>query len=133
MLSRLPFRPWRKKLGKILLILLLVLVLVAISCIAFVEIRHRQTLVLPTPTGPYAVGRMEYDWTDQSRIDPLAPQAGMKRELVVWVWYPAMRVAGTEVAPYLPPKWAQLSDQQHGFLGQQLFQSNEFDPDPQLR
>ncbi len=128
MLSHLPFRPWRKKLGRILLILLLVLVLVAISLVTFVEIRHQQTLVLPTPTGPYAVGRMEYDWTDQSRTDPLVPQAGMKRELVVWVWYPtdpAGRVSGAEVAPYLPSKWAQLSDQQHGFLGQQLFQSND--------
>lgn len=100
MLSRLPFRPWRKRLGRILLTLLLVLVLVAISCVAFVEIRRHQTLVLPTPTGTYAVGRMEYDWTDQQRFDPLAPQAGLKRELVVWAWYPAVRVPGAEVAPY---------------------------------
>jgi predicted dienelactone hydrolase len=125
MLLHLPFRLWRKRLGRILLILLLVLVLVTISSVTFVEIRRQQTLVLPAPTGPYAVGRMEYDWTDQTRTDPLAPQPGMKRELVVWVWYPTMRASGAEVAPYLPLKWAQLSDQHHGFLGQQLFQSND--------
>ena len=125
MLSRLPFRPWRKRLGRILLLLLLVLVFVAISGVTFVEIRRRQTLVLPTPTGPYAVGRMEYDWTDQRRTDSLAPQANMKRELVVRAWYPAVHVSGAEVAPYLPSKWAQLSDQQHGFLGQHLFQSSD--------
>ncbi|MEO8972644.1 MAG: hypothetical protein ABI406_13725 [Ktedonobacteraceae bacterium] len=124
MLSRFPLHPWRKRLAKILLILLLMLVIVTVSCVAFVEIRRNQTLVLPAPTGPYAVGRMEYDWTDQSRTDPLAPQAGMKRELVVWAWYPAVRVSGAQPAPYLPSKWAQLSDLQHGLLGQQLFQSN---------
>lgn len=90
----------------------------------FVEVRRHQSLVLPAPTGPYAVGRIEYDWTDQSRYDPLAPHAGLKRELVVWAWYPALREPGAQVAPYLPSKWAQLSDEQHGFIGQQLLQSN---------
>ena len=89
--------------------MLLLLVLTIISSVTFVEIRRHQTLVLPTPTGPYAVGRTEYDWTDQSRLDPLAPHAGMKRELVVWVWYAALREPGAKIAPYLPPRWAQLS------------------------
>lgn len=122
---RVPSRRWRKRLARIFLILLLVFVVIALSGVTFVEIKRHQTLVLPAPTGPYPVGRMEYDWTDQSRADPLAPRAGMKRELVVWAWYPAMRVPGAAVAPYLPSKWAQLSDQQHGFIGQQLFQSND--------
>lgn len=120
-----PFRPWMKKLARILLILLLFFVLVLVAGLAFVEIRRHQTLVLPAPAGPYAIGRMEYDWVDQQRSDPLAPQAGLKREMVVWAWYPAARVPGAQVAPYLPSKWAQLSDQQHGFLGQQLIQSSD--------
>jgi predicted dienelactone hydrolase len=49
----------------------------------------------------------------------------MKRELVVWAWYPAKHISGAEAASYLPSKWAQLNDQQHGFIGQQLIQSNE--------
>ena len=128
MLSRLPFRTWLKRLARILLILLLILVIITISCVAFVEIRRHQALMLPAPTGPYAAGRMEYDWTDQSRNDPLAPHAGMQRELVVWAWYPAVRVvrvSGAQPAPYLPSKWGQLSDQQHGFIGQQLTQSSD--------
>lgn len=68
---------------------------------------------------------MEYDWTDQSRNDLFAPHAGTKRELLVWAWYPAVHVPGAEGAPYLPQKWGQLSDQQHGFLGQQLMQSSD--------
>lgn len=123
--SHATFRPWLKRLARMLLILFLIFVLVVVSCLVFVEIRRHQTLVLPTPTGPYTVGRMEYDWTDLARADPLAPRAGVKRELVVWAWYPATHVSGGKVAPYLPAKWAQLSDQQHGLLGQLLFQSND--------
>jgi Platelet-activating factor acetylhydrolase, isoform II len=118
-------RRWVKRLAKSLPILLLLVVLVIASSIVFAEIRRNQTLVLPALTGPYAVGRMEYDWTDQSRTDPLAPRAGTKRELVVWAWYPAARVSGAKVAPYLPSTWAQLSDQQHGRFGQPLFQRTD--------
>src|SRR5260221_11883120 len=113
-----------KRLARILLILLLVIVVI-ISSVALVEIRRHQALVLPAPSGPYAVGRMEYDWTDQSRHDLFAPHAGTKSELVVWAWYPAAHVPGVPSAPYLPPKWAQLSEQQHGFIGQHLSQSSD--------
>jgi len=124
MLSHASLRTWLKRLARIFLILLLVIVVIIVSGIAFVEIRRHQALMLPAPTGPYAIGRMEYDWTDQSRIDLFAPHAGTKRELVVWAWYPAMHVPGAPSAPYLPQKWAQLSEQQHGgFIGQQLSQS----------
>ena len=119
------FRRWVKRLIRILLIVLLVIVLVIVSGVAFIEIRRHQTLVLPHPTGPFAVGRMEYDWTDQSRTDPLAPQPGTKRELVVWAWYPANRMPGAHPAPYLPPKWASLIDQQHAFLGISTAQSSD--------
>ena len=123
MVLRFPFRTWVKRLVRALLILLLLLLLLIVSGIAFVEIQRHRTLVLPAPTGPYAVGRMEYDWTDQSRTDPIAPHAGTNRELVVWAWYPAVHVPGAPPAPYLPPKWAQLSEQQHGFIAQHLSQS----------
>ncbi len=123
MLSHASLRTGLKRLARILLILLLVIVVIIISSVAFVEIRRHQALVLPAPSGPYAVGRMEYDWTDQSRDDLFAPHAGTKRELVVWAWYPAAHVPGAPSAPYLPPKWAQLSEQQHGFIGQHLSQS----------
>lgn len=120
MSSRLRLRRWLKRLVKIFLIFLLVITIIITSGIVVVEVQQHQTVVLPTPTGPYAVGRMEYDWTDQSRTDTLAPHTGMKRELLVWAWYPAARVPGAQPASYLPSKWGQLIDQQHGFIGQQL-------------
>ncbi len=125
MLSHFHARPHLTRAAMIFLILLLIFVLAVVSFVAYIEIRRNQTLILPAPTGAYAVGRMEYDWTDHSRNDPIAPHAGMKRELVVWAWYPAVHSSHAEVAPYLPSKWAQLSDQLHGFLGQQLFQHND--------
>ncbi|GLV53552.1 alpha/beta hydrolase [Dictyobacter sp. S3.2.2.5] len=112
MLSRLPLRPGLKRLIKIMLSLLLILMIIIASGIAFIEIQRHRTVALPTPSGPFAVGRMEYDWTDQSRIDPFAPHTSQKRELVVWSWYPATRVPGAQTAPYLPAKWGQANDNQ---------------------
>ena len=48
----------------------------------------------------------------------------MKRELVVWAWYPAVRQPDVQFAPCLPPKWGQWTDRQHGILGEQLIQSS---------
>jgi hypothetical protein len=108
---------------RILLIMLLWLVLVSSVSVTFVEIRRYQTLVLPTPTGPYAVGRREYVWTDQSRYDSLAPHAGSKRELIVWVWYPALHEPGSH--PICRPSGRSSPCEQHCFIGQQLLQSND--------
>ena len=62
---------------------------------------RNQPLELPAPTGPFAVGRVTYDWTDDAKVDTLAPSPGTKRELLVWVWYPS----ATQSAPaddYVP-------------------------------
>jgi dienelactone hydrolase len=50
---------------------------------------HNSDTTLPAPTGPFAVGRTTYVWSDHARPDLLAPQLGTKRELVAWIWYPA--------------------------------------------
>ncbi len=66
---------------------------------------HRSAITLPTPTGPFPVGRALYDWVDNSRIDSLAPVAGQKRELMVWIWYPATATQASKVVDYLPAPW----------------------------
>lgn len=57
-------------------------------------IDHRTSTVLPMPTGPFAVSRASYSWSQH---------ASSTRELLVWIWYPA---AATQSAPvreeYLP-------------------------------
>ncbi|GCE06174.1 alpha/beta hydrolase family protein [Dictyobacter aurantiacus] len=108
---------WRLKPWTFALLIVLLLILISATAFAYIEVQRPQISVIPRPTGPYAVGRMEYDWSDQSRTDSLAPKAGTKRELVIWAWYPARRTASATLVPYMPPKWQQLSDQQHQSSG----------------
>src|ERR1043165_4289336 len=49
---------------------------------------HRTEITLPTPSGPFSVGRQILGWTDDSICDSLPPTPGTKRELLVWIWYP---------------------------------------------
>ena len=60
---------------------------------------------LPEPTGQHAVGRMSYDWVDSTRAEIYAADRNDRRELVVFVWYPAKERAA-EFAPYLPQTWS---------------------------
>lgn len=53
------------------------------------------------PTGPYAVGRSIFRWSDPSRAEVLSPRPDDKREVIVWLWYPAVPQAGAKTAPYV--------------------------------
>lgn len=61
---------------------------------------------LPAPTGPYAVGRMLFNWVDESRVDLLHPKG--YREIPVWVWYPAAPAKDTQKAEWLPGVWGEI-------------------------
>lgn len=100
-----------KKILKGVAALFLSILLLAAVLIGYFVIVYHRPLTLPSPTGPYQVGRAEYDWVDQNRTDTLSPQPTRPRELVVWVWYPAGLSAGDSTAPYLPPDWAKAYDQ----------------------
>ena len=65
-------------------------------------------VTLPTPTGPFAVGRIAMDWTDPNRVEIYSPTAGEKRELAISIWYPATVPAGAAAGAYLPGGWAAL-------------------------
>jgi dienelactone hydrolase len=66
-------------------------------------LERRAEVTLPTPTGPFAVGRALYDWVDDETLDALAPVPGTKRELLVWIWYPAAAgQSGAVVDDYVP-------------------------------
>ena len=68
---------------------------------------------LPMPTGPHPVGRVSFDWVDSARFDIYAGNPEARRELVVFVWYPASPQPTAEFALYLPLPWAPTAD----FLG----------------
>ncbi len=57
--------------------------------------------VLPSPTGPYAVGITRYEWLDSSREERFTPHPGDKRDLLVKVWYPAEKSEGARPAAAL--------------------------------
>jgi dienelactone hydrolase len=78
---------------------------------------HNRETALPTPTGPFAVGRTTYAWSDAAQTDPLAPQPGTKRELLAWIWYPAApRQPSQAVDDYLPAPWRTALERQSGVL-----------------
>jgi predicted dienelactone hydrolase len=87
---------------------------------------HGRPVTLPAPAGPYAVGRVEYDWVDAARAETFGPGRNGKRELDVWAWYPAdPAIAGSATpAPYLPAAWvaARRQGQQPEILAQLLVQ-----------
>jgi len=63
---------------------------------------------LPAPTGQYAVGRQLFAWTDETRHEPTSEDLALRRELVVYVWYPAAAPTG-EPASYLEPAQSQIT------------------------
>lgn len=80
--------------------------------LASLWLEHRFELTLPQPTGPFAVGRAVYDWVDPRAADPFAPVPETRRELLVWIWYPAVPVPSAATADYLPaPQRAAIARQ----------------------
>jgi dienelactone hydrolase len=65
-------------------------------------LERRTEITLPTPTGSFAVGRAIYDWTDDAKLDTLAPVPGTKRELLVWIWYPSAAGQSVAMDDYVP-------------------------------
>jgi predicted dienelactone hydrolase len=66
-------------------------------------LESRSEVTLPALTGPYAVGRVVEAWEDPGSTDPMAPAPGNRRELLVWIWYPASPAPGAaRVEDYVP-------------------------------
>lgn len=84
---------------------LAIVVAVALS-LGLLWLDHTRSTTLPVPSGPFAVGRTTLVWKDPGHVDPMAPQPGTKRELFVWVWYPAAIPQQPQAFDsYLPIPW----------------------------
>jgi predicted dienelactone hydrolase len=78
---------------------------------------HKRETMLPTPTGPFVVGRITQVWSDAAQADASAPQQGAKRELIAWIWYPAVpQQRAQTVNDYLPASWRTAVECQRGAL-----------------
>jgi len=61
------------------------------------------TISIPAPSGPFAVGRVSYDWVDQSRTELLSKVPNTRREIMVDVWYPVQpNQPNSSMAAYFP-------------------------------
>jgi hypothetical protein len=57
-------------------------------------LEHWIPVTLPVPTGPFAVGRATYAWSDAAHSD------------LVWIWYPAAAAQSPALTEdYLPAPW----------------------------
>ena len=79
-------------------------------------LERRTELTLPPPTGSFAVGRAIYDWTDDARLDTLAPVPGTKRELLVWIWYPSAAEQSVAMDDYVPAQMRAAAGPKGGLL-----------------
>jgi dienelactone hydrolase len=101
---------------KIVVVLALLAVAGIVVLLGSMFLDHTRETTLPTPTGPFAVGRTTYVWSDAAHSDPLAP-LGTKRELCAWIWDPAPpRQPSQTVVDYLPAPWRMAIESQSGVL-----------------
>jgi hypothetical protein len=77
---------------------------------------HTRSTALPTPTGPYKVGRTTFAWTDEARLNPFAPATNTRQELGIWMWYPAAPTPDSKPSEYLPEYWRRALEQHNGFI-----------------
>ena len=111
-------RPLARRILRGFLVAALLGVVAFAALLGSLWLEHRSGVTLPTPTGPFAVGRTVYDWADDKTLDTLAPVPGTKRELLVWIWYPS--AAGQPVAmdDYVPaPLRAEVERDRGALLG----------------
>ncbi len=95
-------RPLARTIFKAFAVLGLLVVLGIAALLAAMRAEHGVSTTLPETTGPFAVARAVYDWTDDKTLDTLAPDPGTKRELLVWIWFPAAQGPSGATYDYLP-------------------------------
>ena len=61
--------------------------------------------------GPARVGRISAECTDPDRSDPYADDPATRRQLLLWIWYPAEPSSSAQPADYLPAAWTPIADQ----------------------
>lgn len=96
-------------------VVLVVASVAVVTTPAVVQAQEGVAVALPAPTGSHRVGTVSLHLVDRSRPDRWVASQ-QYRELMVSVWYPALRTGGQRLAPYLAPGVAERlgSDTVHG-------------------
>lgn len=61
-----------------------------------------QPPAMPVPAGPFGIGRVGYDWTDDSRQEADSADPKARRELMVYFWYPTTDKSADTRGAYIP-------------------------------
>ena len=113
-----------KSFGNTLLKVVRIIAVVGISSLLIILslmwLDHNRDTMLPTPTGPFAVGRTTYFWSDAKQPELMAPKLNTKREIFTWIWYPAASHKLSQPVEYLPASWRLALERQVGVLLTQL-------------
>jgi hypothetical protein len=72
------------------------------ALLAFLWCEHTRPLVLPVPTGHFAVGRATYTWVNDAVSELLSPSDAEKETIVAWMW---LCLAKIETEVYRRIKW----------------------------
>jgi pimeloyl-ACP methyl ester carboxylesterase len=94
--------PFVRRIGRLLLALAAFGFLAVASVLVILWLQRSSEVELPAPSGTSAVGRAIYQWRDDAAVDPAAPDPGTKREILAWIWYPAVASASAAVEDYVP-------------------------------
>ena len=86
--------PFAKRLPVIALSIFVVVSLVLALNVALPVFRF------PHPSGPYAIGTLNYHWKDSNRPEIFSTDPHARRELMVQIWYPAKPDSSSR-APYI--------------------------------
>lgn len=111
-------RLWRlvRRVLRVFAVLVLCVVLAVGVLLGSLWLEHSFWSELPKPTGPFAVGRVVFDWVDIKTSDDLAPMPRTRRELLVWVWYPAASDRSALVDEYMSAPQRTAIARQRGVL-----------------
>lgn len=103
----------RSKLKLFLVITVIGLISIVLLSTFFLVERNR-TVVLPKPTGSFAVGRIGYDCVDISRSEAFTQTPDDKRKLSIWIWYPSDFNKKAKNTEYFPGKWEVVQEKDSG-------------------
>jgi predicted dienelactone hydrolase len=103
-----------KGVGKLLAFSATVFTIGFLTILLFLSVEHQTAIKLPQPTGSYSIGRSILALTDDSNA--LHSQQS-KREVLVWIWYPAVSTTERpEAEDYFPSQIRTAIEQSRGWL-----------------
>ena len=81
------------------------------------EANDSGAILLPSPTGPYRVGRATFDAIDPTRDEPFTPDSTDHREVIFQIWYPAAADGGAPAAFVRPVPKDTVFQRYYRFVG----------------